>query len=333
MTKYVLGVDGGGTKTDYLLFDTEGNMKAHLRGAGTNHEGLAGGMEELEKNLNEVLPPFLRANGMEPSDLAGAVFGMAGVDVPSQKAALEGMFTRMGMSIDNIRVMNDSFIGIKAGSRRGYGICVVNGTGNTVGGIDRTGKWLQVAGTGYVSNEVGGAGRLADRALRAVYREHFSLGERTAMTPLIMGLLSIDDPVYYIEALYQKYHTRLIKSKDILDVLFKCANEGDAVAVGILKHVGGQIARNVAGCERLLDMGPAFDVVLVGSVTLKASCPILLDTLKSEVLRLTGKQVAFIPLTVPAAVGAVLWAIELALGRLADDTVTQRTIDAVSKVV
>lgn len=333
MSKYVLGVDGGGTKTDYLLFDTTGNMKAHLRGAGTNHEGMAGGMKELEAKLNDVLPPFLRQSGLEPGSLAGAVFGMAGVDVPSQKAALEGMFTRMGMDINNIRVMNDSFIGIKAGSRKGYGVCVVNGTGNTIGGIDRTGQWLQVAGTGYISGEDGGAGRIAEQTLRAVYEEHFCLGTATAMTPLIMGLFGISDPVYYIEAVYEKYHTRSITPRDMLEVLFLCGNQGDAVAVNILKQLGGQIARCVAGCERRLDMGAEFDVVLVGSVTLKASCPILLDTIKSETLRLTNKQINFIPLAVPAAVGAVLWAIELALGHLADDAVTERTINAVSSVV
>jgi N-acetylglucosamine kinase-like BadF-type ATPase len=322
----VLGVDGGGTKTHYLLFDTDGNLKAHLRGSGTNHEGMAGGLPELETRLIEAILPFLGANGITPRDLAGSVFGMAGVDVPSQQAALESIFARMGFR--NIRVMNDAFIGIKAGSPRGYGICVVNGTGNTIGGIDRSGRWLQIAGTGFVSCEDAGANRIAEYALRAVYKEFFCLGAPTDMTPLVMGLLRIDDPDGYIEALYGKYHTGFVTAREILEILFLCGNRGDAVAAGILRRVGAQIACCIAGCERRLDFGEELDVVLVGSVTLKASCPILLDTLKSETLRLTGKKVNFILLSVPVAVGAVLWAMELALGHQAEEDVADRVAKA-----
>lgn len=330
MSEFVLGVDGGGTKTDYLLFDTGGNMIARLRGAGTNHEGMPGGMAELEERLSGILLPFLRENGLEPRDVAGAAFGMAGVDVPGQKAALEGIFHRMGFQ--NICVMNDSFIGIKAGSPKGYGVCVVNGTGNTIGGIDRAGRWLQVAGAGYVSGEDGGSGRLAKQALRAVYEELFCLGAPTAMTPLVLELLRISDPACYMEAVYANYYAGTVKAKDILDILFLCANRGDEVAAGILKRVGGQIARCIAGCDRRLDFGDELDVILVGSVTLKASCPILLDTLKAEALRLTGKKLNFIPLAVPVAAGAALWAIELALGRPAGKDVRDRVIGAVGSM-
>jgi N-acetylglucosamine kinase-like BadF-type ATPase len=329
MPEYALGVDGGGTKTDYLLFDTGGNMVARLRGAGTNHEGMPGGMAELEERLNGILPPFLRENGLEPRDVSGAVFGMAGVDVPSQKEALEAIYRRMGFR--NICVMNDSFIGIKAGSPKGYGICVVNGTGNTIGGIDRAGRWLQIAGTGYIACEDGGSGRIAAQALRAVYEEMLCLGAATAMTPLVLRLLGVSEPAGYMEAVYAKYYTGAVEARDILDILFLCANRGDEAAAGILRRVGGQMARCVAGCERLLDFGDEVDVVLVGSVTLKASCPILLDTLKSEALRLTGKKLNFIPLAVPVAAGAVLWAIELALGRPAGKDVVDRVISAVSE--
>jgi N-acetylglucosamine kinase-like BadF-type ATPase len=316
MASYVLGVDGGGTKTDYLLFDTEGNLKAHLRGVGMNHERMAGGFTELETRLNEALLPFLAENSLAPQDLAGSVFGMAGVDVPSQKAIMEEIFARMGFR--TIRVMNDAFIGIKAGSRKGYGICAVNGTGNTIAGIDRSGRWLQIAGMGYISGEDGGAIKLAEYVLRAVYEEIFCLGVPTAMTPRVMELLDISSPDYFMEAIYAKYKTGIITERNMLDILFTTASRNDEAATRILRHVGCQIAKCIAGCERRLDFDEELDVVLVGSVTLKANCPILIETLMSETLRLTKKSVHFIPLTTPVAVGAVLWAIELTLGHPAE---------------
>jgi len=328
MKQFVLGVDGGGTKTDYLLFDAEGNFIAHLRGAGTNHENMPGGLADLEALLNRVIPPFLGEYGLVPGDIAGAVFGIAGVDVPRQKAAVEGILVRMGFV--NLRVMNDAFIGVKAGSRKGYGITVVNGTGNTIGGIDRAGRWLQVAGAGYISGEEGGAGRIADQALRAVYEELLCMGEPTAMTPPVLKLLGVTDAAGFMEAVYDRYHSHAVTAREVLEILFSCANRGDAVASGVLRRVGAQIACCIAGCERRLDFGEELDVVLVGSVTLKASCPILLDTLKAEALRLTGKKLNFIPLEIPVAAGAVLWAIELAAGRTASDAIYERVVRGVS---
>lgn len=309
----VLGVDGGGTKTEYMLFDTKGNLIDCMRGGATNHECLAGGMAELEVLLNETILLFLGRNGLSPADLAASVFGMAGADVPKQRSALSAVLSRMGFG--NFLVVNDAFLGVKAGIRQGCGICAVNGTGNTVAGIDRTGRILQVAGCGWVSGADGGAAAIALQALRSVYEEHFCLGPRTMMTPGVMRLLRIEDPENFIEALYDRYYTGDIAPKEILDVLFDCGNAGDKAATDILRRVGGQIARCIAGCSKRLNFGDELDVVLVGSVMLKASCPILLDELKAETAALAGKTVRFIPLDVPPAAGAVYWAMELALGR------------------
>jgi len=44
MKKYVIGVDGGNTKTDYFLFDTEGNFVDYIKEGTCSHEhvGYAG---------------------------------------------------------------------------------------------------------------------------------------------------------------------------------------------------------------------------------------------------------------------------------------------------
>ena len=38
--KYYIGVDGGGTKTAFALFDENKKMLASVTGAGSNHENL-----------------------------------------------------------------------------------------------------------------------------------------------------------------------------------------------------------------------------------------------------------------------------------------------------
>lgn len=46
--KYVLGVDGGGTKTHAVLFDGDGNLVDMVEWGPTNHESLREGFVELK---------------------------------------------------------------------------------------------------------------------------------------------------------------------------------------------------------------------------------------------------------------------------------------------
>ena len=45
MKKYIIGVDGGNTKTDYFLFDSEGNFIDFHRAGTCSHEGLKDSFE------------------------------------------------------------------------------------------------------------------------------------------------------------------------------------------------------------------------------------------------------------------------------------------------
>ncbi|MDP3176346.1 MAG: BadF/BadG/BcrA/BcrD ATPase family protein, partial [Spirochaetaceae bacterium] len=280
--RYALGVDGGGTKTDFLLCDPEGRELSYSTAGPSNHECIEGGMEGLARRFPRELTSFLAARSLGPEDVESAVFGMAGADLPSQISRIEEIVASTGLR--NFKVINDSFLGVKAGSRKGYGICLVNGTGNTVGGIDPSGRWAQIAGTGYMSGEEGGAGRIAQRAMRAAYDDLFRLGEKTVLTGRLFSLFGINDSRSFVETTYRLYERGASWPREVLRILFTAGNEKDAVALRILREVGSQMGRSVAGCAHFLDFGDEIDVVIVGSVALKATCPAMMDSFRDESL-------------------------------------------------
>ena len=57
--RYVLGVDGGNTKTDYLLYDVEGNFVDGIRSGTCSHEGLKDGFEGAYRVMNEKITELL----------------------------------------------------------------------------------------------------------------------------------------------------------------------------------------------------------------------------------------------------------------------------------
>ena len=328
--EYILGLDGGGTKTDCYIFTGDGRLVAHVNGGATNHEQYEGGFDEMTPVFDRIVGDALAQASIRPEDLAASVFGMAGIDVPSQKTRMEDYLAAHGLK--NSLVVNDSFLGIKAGCPKGYGISFVNGTGNSVGGVDKKGNQLQVGGTGEYFGDLNGASGMSGAVVCAVYSMFYRCGPATSMAEKFFRLLGIDAPEQFTEAIYEAVFTGKVSHKDIHnEVLYVAANEGDTVALDLLRAFGSQFALSIGGCINHLCFDDCVDVVLIGSASLKARSPVMLDTCREKTEALTGKKINMIPLENPPAAGALIWAAQLAFGDARAEKLREQIIAATKK--
>ena len=83
MTVY-LGVDIGGTKSHAILADEAGRALGFAAGGPGNHESV--GYGGLLAVLQEITHAALDQAGLRRADVAGAGFGVAGYDWPSERA-------------------------------------------------------------------------------------------------------------------------------------------------------------------------------------------------------------------------------------------------------
>lgn len=310
--KYILGVDGGNTKTDYFLFDTEGNFIDFYRGGTCSHEALKDGFTGSYRVMNEMLAPLFEKNNITVKDIEAAVFGLAGVDTPFQKSKLEDVVNMLGFT--NFKVVNDSFLGIKAGAKNGIGVCSINGTGTSSGGIDTEGNYLQVGGIGSIVGDEAGGSWLARMAVRVTFDEAYRFGKHTCLTEIVMNELGITDKYYLMEAISDKLSQRRINLTTLTIAVFEGANNGDEVCIDLLKQMADNLARSAGGCVTNLKFNDDVDVVLAGSVWVKGASPILKEEFKKKINEYTKKNCNIVTLLVPPATGAVLWALELANG-------------------
>ncbi|HAX72047.1 MAG TPA: N-acetylglucosamine kinase, partial [Firmicutes bacterium] len=189
MRKFVIGVDGGNTKTDYFLFDTEGNLIDHLKGGTCSHEALSDSFEGAYRLLKMHLDLLVHRNDLTYDEIESAAFGLAGVDLLHQRETLEDIVERIGFK--NYVVDNDSFLGIKAALPNGFGVCSINGTGTVAGGIDEYGNRLQVGGMGAVTGDEAGGAYIAKTVLRYVYDYLYRCSPKTMMAKPVMNLLGV----------------------------------------------------------------------------------------------------------------------------------------------
>lgn len=323
--KYLIGVDGGNTKTDYLLYDIDGNFIDGIRSGTCSHEAKGLGFDGAYRVMKENLEKLLSRNNLKITDVAASCFGLAGVDVPYQKKALEEVVEKIGFT--NYIVLNDGFLGIKAASPNGVGVCSINGTGTVNVGIDNNGKYFQVGGIGYLAGDEAGGSFLARRTVQAAFNSCFRSGKKTKLVEDVFKMYEISSKYEFSDAVVLKS----IDSTYLIKTLCKRANEGDEVAIEILETAGKNMALSIVGVIKELDFSQPIYVIQAGSVWAKATSDKMNNKFKEIIETLTNKKCEYIILKEPPVLGAIIWAYELANHKLPLEEVKSIMCDSINK--
>ena len=305
--RYYIGVDGGGTKTYYALFDDNKNIVADYKTPGSNHENLEGSFDEAVEIIWSGINGLLETAGKTLSDVSFTLMGLAGVDHPFQHDAIFERLSEKGLT--NFEIYNDGFIVVKAGSISGAAIGLNNGTGTCCNSIDSDGTMLQLAGLGDFSGDMGNGHWIAMMAYRAIYDEvylglaatsitkkyyeRFSLSTREEFLSTV-SVFETDDAEEYIRAL--------------ISAFFEALNEGDKVAEGIMKQMAVRSASLVvAHANQLNFAGDEVEVVLSGSIFTALPSEKYLDEIKKIIAEKSDRKFKFITLSEPPVMGCVNW--------------------------
>ncbi len=329
MKRYVIGVDGGNTKTDYLLFDTDGNFVDGLRSGTCSHEGLKDSFIGSHRVMKEQIELLLSRNNLTVKDIDGAGFGLAGADVPFQKKNLNDIIKAIGF--ENFGMENDGFLGVKAASPNGFGVCSINGTGTVTVGMDESGNCVQVGGVGYISGDEAGGAYLTRRTFQAVYDELYRCGENTSMTKELFEKFDIPSKEEYLTKIVDIIMSGKLNRTEIIQMLFRHANAGDKVAKKVLDVAGCCMGLSVAGCISNLNFQDKVYVILAGSVWANADAPDMFNGFKKAIESNIQVECEYIVLRAAPASGAIIWGIELATGVLPDEKMRNKILKNVEK--
>lgn len=259
--RYFLGVDVGNHKTHALVADESG-LAVGFAQAGTASQEVIGYAGQRAV-LAEVIQNALRPLGLAVGDLAGAGLGMAGYDWPSQRQEHLQVLAQLGLTCP-LELVNDSLLGLYAGSTRGWGVALVAGTGENCWGVDPTGRLGRVTGNGDMAGEFGGGSSIVRCAVAQVAKAWQQRGPATRLTQVFLQKANAPDPLTLFEYLtIGTYQPAL----DDVKWVFQLAREGDQVAGEIVAWAARELADLAIGVIRQIDLqDEEFEVVLVGSI-------------------------------------------------------------------
>ncbi len=304
--RYIVGVDGGGTKTDILLCREDGSCCGRTVVGGSNHQLI--GLEQAGKTLLSGIEALLESQGVKRKELAAVCLGLSGADFEEDIRALEGIIAPLGQQVP-CKVINDAWLPLAAMAPTGAGAVSICGTGHNTAVRMADGKRLQISALGYVLGNWGGGNMLTTQAMHAAMRAAEHTGEATRLTEELPRAYGQADMLALQREFYLN-HCQGMYAAPVPQMVSRLAAEKDAVCIRLLEHDGRVQAEMTAGLIAHAGLqARSLPVVLAGGLYLKDTSGYLVKGYREELLRRCPKARLML-LDKPPVVGAALLALQ-----------------------
>ncbi len=300
--KYFLGIDVGSSKTHALIVDETGQCVGFGKSGGGNHQGV--GYDGLTHVLRESFTRACETSGVDVASIAGAGFGVAGCDFPSDRDHHLQAIASLDLSCP-VEVVNDGMNGLLAGATRGIGVNVTAGSSNNCRGRGRDGKEGRIVGNGILFGEFGGAYEIAARGLQMVNYAWIKRIPPTALTQIYLEASGAKDEMDLMEGLSNsRYHLSSYLAVNVIEA----AREGDVAACDVVEWAGEELGWLAVSVARQIGMqDEAVEIIQSGSVF--EAGELLTKPMRELVLKHCPKA-KLIRLDGPPVVGAVILGME-----------------------
>ena len=251
--KVMIGIDGGGTKTEFVLFDEQGHVLARekLGGSNPNIYGTESAQSTLKKGIDALT---VRENGIV------AIFaGIAGCGVDSNRRAVLSFLKKTYPGV-RIEVRNDAYNVIYSTPYFERCAMAIMGTGSSVFAKTPT-EFVRFGGWGYLFDDgFSGFAIARDGIIEALAAED-RLGPPTCLLQMLQKELGggIFDNIAKLYALPMEKIAALAKT------VFDAYRQGDGIAARILKNRADMLYQTLNSATTLHDTGNR--VVLAGGLT------------------------------------------------------------------
>ena len=302
--QYVIGVDGGGTKTIAALANLKGEILMRKKGGPSNPRNV--GIEKACLNITEAIYPLLKRKGK----IIATVITLPAFEEEYREKKTEILHSlKVQKKISKIfqgkvKIFSDQLASFRAGSKEKDGIVLILGTGCVAHGW-RGNREAKASGWGYLSDE-GSAFWVGQKVIQVILKDLDKRGKKTLLSELVFKKFGVKNINDFLHRIYSRNLTETVPPLSIL--CDKASKKRDTIAGEIMKEVARELALSAKTVIRELGFQKEqFPLILVGSM-LKSK--IVLQEVKKEVRKFAHK-VQYIKLQREPVRGAIRLAMEM----------------------
>lgn len=299
---YVVGVDGGGSKTTAAVVGPDLRVAGEATSGPANYRSV--GLERASTGIAEAVREALAAAHATLAEVDAICMCLAGFDTDLDLAVPQHATGLLGYT--GTTIYENDVVGAWAGATEASpGIVVIAGTGATALGMNARGQLWRTDGWDYILGDAGSGYSIGAAGIRAAMRAFDGRGAPTLLARHLGQTYTISS-AEEMRRLVDSTHFGKFEIAAFAVQVARAAEEGDATAQGILREAGELLAQNAIAIIRQLEMGgDAFSIATVGGVFKSAEWVVRPF---QEAIRPHASHAEFVPPRHPPQVGAAIMA-------------------------
>jgi N-acetylglucosamine kinase-like BadF-type ATPase len=322
---FFLGVDGGGTKTCFVLVDRGGKVAAAHEGPTSDH--LQVGIDGVREVLAAGLAELFREAGIGSSAVAYAFFGLPahGEDSAAQ-VLLDGLPEPL-LGHRRYRCGND-MICAWAGSLGGEdGINIVAGTGS-IGYGERKGRSARAGGWGEIFGDEGSAYWIAAQGLNIFTRMSDGRLPKGPLHASLRRYLGLDADLDLCAKLADAPSRRAIAA--MAELVARAASDGDIEAIRVFDDAARELTAIIEAVRQALQFEPGERVCVSYSGGVFNAGELILAPLRHHIERYSKTYELKTPMLAPS-LGAAIYAARLAAQPLSPAAIARLRMESITR--
>lgn len=221
--RYLIGVDGGGTKTEIVVCATTGNIVSKIVGQSSNPNDIG------KENMVNVLVDLIERAVPNDCDTADIGLGISGIFVANCEEYLCSCLKEKFPFLNKVQAYSDKDSAFNS-AYDADGCIVIIGTGS-VGFIKKNNIEKNIGGGGYLIDNALSGFDLGREVLNAVLCDNDGIGEKTVLSKLFYEKTK-EDIRKHLKTVYQKGKAYIAS---FAPLIFDAIEKGDVVAKNAMK--------------------------------------------------------------------------------------------------
>lgn len=256
----MIGLDGGGTKTDCVLLSESAALLGRGLGGPSNPSRI--GFGSALNGVRAAIAQALAEAKLRVSDVAGVCAGLAGVaqapDAEKMRVLLAGEYANAA-----VRVCTDLDLAFAA-APPGPALLLITGTGSVAIGRNAQGETGRIGGHGPMISDEGSAYDIGRRAVAAAVREYDRTGKNSPLGERILAEMGSPN--------WTEIRKRVQGAPDevfprLFSVTVVMADNGDRTSQEILRTAAYKLAEMASSLAERLKFGEeSFHFVQTGGM-------------------------------------------------------------------
>ncbi|MCL4364813.1 MAG: ATPase [Candidatus Marsarchaeota archaeon] len=238
----IVGVNGGGTKTEAICCNENGEITGRSRAGPSNYHNLG-----LEAAMGNVKAAVSSATSGKPDIICVALAAM------DAKKDLEAVRIRLLKEYDNLILEHDAFAELYAEERGKPGIIVIAGTGSVVLGFDGKERYRR-CDSGWFLGDEGSGYFIGRQGLKAAAKSIFEDKKETTLSKAVVESLGLSDQEDIMEWSYSGKNT-VAGVASVAKAVFAAAESGDITAKNIIYAASSNVANAASDLAGRLSIG------------------------------------------------------------------------------